>query len=260
MLEKVKLNYEIQGEGPVIVLIHGLGQRLEEWRFQINDFLAAGFQVLRFDLRGHGKSDFNLNEEISIDTYAHDMNVLLLKLQIEKAHIIGFSLGGLVAQAFYRFYVEKVNSLVLVATYASLPEPLRSEFLEERLILIDGENGMDKLGRMVAERSFTPQASPEIVKAMENLVASNDLAAYRAAIIAGGMADSTDILDNIKVPCLIIVGEDDITTPPAFSYFLHENIEDSILEIVPEVRHLLIQEKAEIFNNKVLCFLKTLKR
>ena len=88
------------------------------------------------------------------------------------------------------------------------------------------------------------------------MISSNHPRGYRAATIASMLADSHDFLKNIAVPVLLLVGEGDITTPPDLSRYLHENIKASRLEILPKARHIISMEKPEVFNQKVLAFLK----
>ena len=109
------MKYVLEGNGKTLVFIHGLSDNLLYWEFLANN-LKHSHQVLRIDLRGHGKSELG-NEEITIDTYTEDLNSLLEKLNISKVNLIGFSLGGAVALDFAIKYPKKVDSLVLMSTF-----------------------------------------------------------------------------------------------------------------------------------------------
>ncbi len=249
----IKLRYEVEGEGPDVVLIHGLGQRLEDWTLQKEALIKNGFRVLSYDLRGHGESAWR-GEEVNIDTYADDLNQLFQELSIEKAHLVGLSMGGAIAQAFYRAFSEKVESLVLAATFSYFPEPVKQASLESRLPYLD-QGKMEELAEFIARRSFTEKAPVQLIENTKKVIAANDPTAYRASMIASVNADSRDILAKISLPVLIIVGEGDLTTPVEYSRYLHQHIEASQLVIIPEARHICTQERPEPFNQALLAFL-----
>lgn len=253
--QEINMRYEVEGEGPNVVLIHGLGQRLEEWYLQREALVRNGFRVLAYDLRGHGESEWR-DEEVTIDTYAHDLNRLLQKLSIEKAHIVGLSMGGAIAQAFYRAFPEKVESLVLAATFSYFPEPLKQASLESRLSYIN-HGKMDELAEIIAKRSFTENAPAELIENAKRVISANNPIAYRASMIASVNADSSDMLDEINIPVLIAVGEGDLTTPVEFSRYLHQHIKGSQLAVIPEARHIVTQERPEPFNQILLSFLQS---
>ena len=116
----IKICYEVQGEGDPVVLIHGFGITKEEWICQFEP-LSQYFRVVRFDNRGSGKSD-RPNTPYTMDLFADDTRGLSDFLKIEKAHIIGWSVGGMIAQHFAIKYPERVNKLILINTTAAWPE------------------------------------------------------------------------------------------------------------------------------------------
>ncbi|MGC5328048.1 alpha/beta fold hydrolase [Brevibacillus sp. SYSU BS000544] len=251
--QRITMRYELEGEGPDVVLIHGLGQRLEEWKWQKEDLIKNGYRVLTYDMRGHGESGWS-EEEVTIATYADDLNHLLELLSIEKAHLVGLSMGGAVAQAFYRAYPGKVLSLVLAATFSYFAEDIKRVSIESRLAYID-QGKMVELAELIAKRSFTENAPAELIENAKQIIAANDLKAYHASMIASVNADSRDVLAAINVPVLIVVGEGDLTTPLACSEYLHQEIKGSQLVVIPEARHIVTQERAEEFNQALLAFL-----
>lgn len=244
---------QIEGEGPAVVLIHGLGQRLEDWKWQKEALVRNGYRVLVYDLRGHGESGWNAEEDVTIHTYADDLQQLLQQLSIDKAHVVGLSMGGAIAQAFYRSYPNKVLSLVLAATFCYFPEDVKQASLESRFTYID-QGKMEELAEIIANRSFTEKAPRELIEHTKKVISANNPAAYRASMIASVNADSRDMLATISVPVLIIVGEGDLTTPPELSRYLHEHIKGSQLVVLPEARHILTQEQPESFNQTLLSF------
>ena len=114
--EIMKLNYVVEGDGENLVFIHGLSDNLLYWE-SIASTLKKDFCVVRLDLRGHGQSPLG-DGEISIDTYVDDLKDILDELNIKKANLIGFSLGGAVALEFAVKYPDFVSSMVLMPTFS----------------------------------------------------------------------------------------------------------------------------------------------
>ena len=117
----IKICYDLQGEGIPIVLIHGFGDRKEHWRAQIGD-LSKYFRVIRMDNRGAGRSE-RPDGPYSMEIYADDIKNLLDFLKIQKTHIIGHSLGGMIAQNFALKYPSYVDRIVLIHTGAGITPP-----------------------------------------------------------------------------------------------------------------------------------------
>lgn len=248
------VRYIQTGQGQDVILLNGLGQHCESWQPQIEALEQAGFRVLAYDYRGHGQSGWR-DEEIDIYTFARDLNDLTIRLEIKQAHLVALSLGSAVAQAFYHLYPEKVLSMVLAGAFSYFPEPQRSEALKARLEMLE-RGGMAEAGRVLAERSFTENAPRAMVEEVAKMLAGNHPQGYRASMITSIMSDSHEFLKDIKVPVLVMVGEGDLTTPPALGQYLHENIKGSTFEVIPNARHIVTMEQPEAFNEKMLAFLK----
>ncbi len=248
------MRYQLTGQGQTVVLLNGLGEHIEGWQPQIAALEKAGFQVLAYDYRGHGQSEWR-DELVDIYTFARDLAQLMSELSISQAHLAGLSMGTAIAQAFYHLHPEKVLSMVLAGGFSYFPEPQRSDALKARLEMID-KGDMREIGRILAERSFTENAPRELVTEIARMIGSNDLKAYRACMIASVMADSREFVADIRVPTLLLVGEGDMTTPPAFSQYLHEQIKGSKLVIIPGARHIVNLEQPDLFNAQLLPFLQ----
>ena len=94
----MKVDYTVDGTGEAVVFIHGLSDDLTYWQL-LTEYLKKNFQIIRFNLRGHGGSDLG-EDEITMDTYINDLNNILIELNIEKVNLIGFSIGGAIAMGF----------------------------------------------------------------------------------------------------------------------------------------------------------------
>ena len=121
----IKICYEMQGEGDPVILVHGFGSKKETWIAQFKP-LSEHFKVIRFDNRGAGKSD-RPKEKYTMELFADDIAGLMDFLKIDKVHIIGWSLGGMIVQNFVIKYPERVNKMVLINTNYGTPDESGAE-------------------------------------------------------------------------------------------------------------------------------------
>jgi pimeloyl-ACP methyl ester carboxylesterase len=240
-----------ESKGDPVILVHGLGERIEGWKFQIEEF-SKHFRVLALDLRGFGESEIPA-EFIGAEDFARDIFNLMEHAEIKQAHLLGLSMGGIACLAFYKLYPEKVKSFILADTTAYFPEEFQGA-LAERLRLMD-EMGMEGIAAAIAELSIHKD-DPELKKLVRDIIAQNDLNFYRKVTVELAKADYRDLLPRINVPTLVIVGEFDVTTPPELSRYLAEKIPGAELKIVANSAHLAKLENPEEFNTHILDFLK----
>jgi len=245
------------GDGPLLVMLHGIGGNRTNWTRQIEAF-APKLHAVAWDARGYGLSD-DYDGPLDFNAFSRDLLGLLNHFGQEKAHICGLSMGGRVAQDFYLHYPERVASLILVATFSGfkrLDEAERKRFVELRLkpLVEDGKEPKD-IAPVVAKTLIGPDAAPEhydrLVKSMEALHKES----YVKTIQETTTYDKALELETIDVPTLLIFGEHDSLTPPAVGRAMAERIRDVEYVEVPRSGHLINIEEAEIFNAAVLDFL-----
>ena len=259
LVNGVKLHYEIHGTGEPLLLIEGLGYASWSWFRQI-EVLSDSYSVVSFDNRGVGKSD-KPDIPYSIELMADDVARLLESLNIEKAHILGVSMGGYIAQTLAINYPHKVKSLVLGCTSFGGPQsiPLTEEALQS-MLKVEGLNAEE-----VIRQGFKVAISPEFVRAYPDVV--DQLVAWRSVnptpryawerqFAAARAFNVESQLNKINVPTLVITGSEDIVVPPQNSIMLAERISGAQLVIIPGGGHLFFIENAEEFNGTVLEFLK----
>jgi len=155
--------YETEGSGPPLVLIHGVGCRAEDW-LPVTRALDNRFSVIRYDLRGHGKSVIP-DSPWTMDTFVDDLEQLLTSLDIPRAHVAGFSLGGIIAQGFAIKYPSRVDRLCLVSTTTGRTSAEVENALE-RLEIIKA-SPLDEYFEKSIDRWYTPEfqaSSPEIIR------------------------------------------------------------------------------------------------
>ena len=245
------MNYVLDGNGKTLVFIHGLSDNLLYWEFLANN-LKHSHQVLRIDLRGHGKSELG-NEEITIDTYTEDLNSLLEKLNISKVNLIGFSLGGAVALDFAIKYPKKVDSLVLMSTFFKANDNLTIT-LNKFINALDV--GFDEFYDTILPMVLCPDVIEDNKNELESLkvIASQNAntEAYIKAADACSNFDAEKHLQKIDIPTLILAGKyDDISTLD-MQNDLNGKIKNSKLIVFENVKHNLLVGKN---NEKILTIL-----
>jgi 3-oxoadipate enol-lactonase len=250
----VELHYSVEGTGPWVTLIHGIGADLENWN-AIAKILSPHFKVLRADLRGHGSS--GRISTCSIDNFVADVAELLDELGVEKTHVVGFSLGGLIAQKYAIGRPSKLSRLVLISSVAERT-PQERERVKKRADQIDRE-GIASVVSAAEDRWFTPKfkvAHPDLVQARLKQLIANEHHSYAAGYRVFAEADEGLRYSRIDVPTLIMTGENDSGSSPRMARLLHDTIQGSELFILPELRHSVLLEAPETIAALVLDFLQ----
>ena len=253
----IQMNYELSGkkESPVIVLSHSLASSLVMWNPQM-DALNPHFQVLRYDMRGHGKSDVTPGS-YTLELLAEDVIGLLDALDIDRVHFIGLSIGGMIGQSLALNHLHRLRSLALCDSASIIPQeaqPIWQERINKAL-----SKGMKAQVDETMERWFTPsffkQSSP-MLEIIRKQILATPVQGYIGCAEAIRKLNYLDQLSKIKIPTLIMVGEDDPGTPVSASEAMHKRLSNSKLVILPSARHLSNIEQAEAFNTTLLKFLK----
>jgi len=252
-INNFKCHYNLQGHGEPLLLVHGLGENLTSWEFQLEE-LSQYYTVIALDLRGHGRSEVG-EDDISLKLMAEDIKELIKSLKLAPVHLCGLSMGGIIAQLFAAQYPKDVKSLILVDTNAYVPEKLVAKVLPQRLDFIE-ENSMEDVGKYMAGLCLGPDASANLLTRVAQMFTSNNKDIYSKLTAQVMQADCRTILEKINSPTLIIVGELDKVTPVATSEFLHINIPASTLHIIPHAGHLTKLEAPEEFNKAVVDFIQ----
>ena len=252
----VKLNYELEGQGPPLVLINGLTMTLSGWAYQIKPF-SERYTLIRYDCRGQGGSE-KPDEEYSQEMHADDLSCLLDKLDVDRAHIVGLSNGGMIAQHFALRYPEKTGALVLVDTSSYIGKLLELTIQSWIKATEAGGNELryDVFLPQIFSESYITNNEEQIMGMKEYSAEINSPAAVINLARASMKHDVTNRLSEIKSPTLIVVGEEDILVPPKYSHVLKSNIQDSELRVIEGSGHVPPLEKPDEFNSIVLEFLK----
>jgi 3-oxoadipate enol-lactonase len=250
----IEIYYELSGPAgaPVVMLSNSLGTRLEMWDPQM-PALAGRYRVLRYDSRGHGRSDAPPGP-YSVAMLGEDALALLDTLGIAQVHFCGLSKGGMVGQWLGAHHGDRLVSLTLCATAARLgPAELWNQRIEQ-----SAREGMASLVDGVTERWFTagyratPRREIEQVRAM---ILATSPQGYGACCAAIRDMDQSEAIRLIRTPTLIVAGADDPATTIDVMRDLHERILGSRFVEIPQAAHLLNIEQAGRFNRTLTSFL-----
>ena len=248
----VTLAYDDKGTGLPIVLLHAFPLNRSMWAPQVAG-LSHRFRVISIDLRGHGESDAPF-WRYSLEQYALDVKELLAGLKITKAVFVGLSMGGYLEFTLYRLFPELILGLVFADTRAEADKPEQSQwrFKLAQQTGIMGASAViaDMLPKLLAPKTY--ERHPDLVERVRAIQA----AAPAQGIIGDLMAmaerpDSIQLLSSINIPTLVVVGEEDVLTPPADARRIVEGIAGAELVVLPDAGHLSNLEQPDRFPGAV---------
>ena len=273
-VDSIELYYEEHGSGEPLLLIMGLGADSRAWLFQLPEF-AKHYRTIVFDNRGVGRSSKPAGA-YTIHQMADDAAQLLQFLKIDRTHVVGVSMGGMIAQELVLRHPQRVRSLVLGCTY---PEPDADVERMRHFSLSQFGGSVDATGEMKIDLTaldplsffqhllptvFNPEfIQNELPKLMELFSGALEYGFSLEAILGQVHAvmthRATDRLHQIKVPTLVITGDADRLVPPGNSDILARNIPNARLVKVPGGSHGFNFETPDVFNREVLGFLASVR-
>ena len=251
----LELWYTVDGpeDAPVLVLGNSLGTTVEMWEPQL-PALTEHFRVVRYDHRGHGRSPVQVGD-YRLDELGGDLLATLDKLGLERVHLGGLSLGGMVAMWVAANAPERVDRLALLCTSARLGPP---EMWVTRAETVRTQ-GTEAIADVIVGRWFTPGFAARLPEAFiwaRGLLTSISPTGYAGCCTAIQHMDLLPSLASITAPTLVIAGEQDPATPPeAHAKLIAEGIPNARLEIVPDAAHLANVEQPDVVNRLLLEFL-----
>ncbi|MEQ6378222.1 alpha/beta fold hydrolase [Bacillaceae bacterium S4-13-58] len=255
----IELYYELHGEGEPLLLLEGLGYASWMWYRQVKE-LSEHFQVIVLDNRGVGYSD-KPDEEYTIELFADDAAAVLTELGIKKAHVLGVSMGGFIAQQFAIKYPHRVDKLILCSTSFGGPNsiPIPPETLQV-MLKGGGEESTEEDARSATSLALNLDTKEEkedvldwIMDGKKNI--PQPKYAYQRQLMAGASFNGEDWTSSIKAETLILAGRGDRVVPYQNGEMLHEKISSSKFEIIENAGHVFFMEQPEVTNQLIIDFL-----
>lgn len=255
------LNYDDYGPGPVVVLLHGFPLSRKMWSEQESS-LGSMYRMIVPDLRGHGKSAAP-DGVYPIEAMADDVVELLDALQIKEPVVLGgLSMGGYVALALMARHPERFRALMLIDTRASADTPEAAQGRETLAKAVEEAGNAGPAVESMLPKFFsvvTRQRHPDRVAAIRKIMEKTTVRTIAGSL--RGMAarpDRTAELPQIKVPTLVLVGADDIVTPPSVARAMADAIPGAKYVEIPDAGHLAPLENPEATDAAILKFLDSL--
>jgi 3-oxoadipate enol-lactonase len=250
-----RISYVERGQGVPVVFLHGIGGDAACWQPQLKVF-SEGYRVLAWNMPGYGGSD--PSPEMTFAGLAEALLRLLDRLDIERAHLVGHSMGGMVAQEFAGTWPGRLRSLVLVASSAAfgrIDGDWQREFLASRLGPLERGRSMADLAPGIVASLVGAAPDPAGVAQAIRSMAGVPEATYRAALRCLLSFDRRDVLGRIDVPTLLLAGERDQTAPAAVMEKMATRIPQARFLVLPRAGHLANLEQPLLFNRALGDFL-----
>ena len=252
----INVNYTLEGpaNAPVVTLSHSLATDLSMWEPQMKA-LTARYRVLRYDTRGHGGTDAPAGA-YSLGQLADDARAMLRALGVTRTHWVGLSMGGMIGQTLALASPELFQSLALCDTSSRIPAEMKPAWADR--IRTAETQGMEPLVEPTIGRWFTApfrERRKDVVEQVRTMIRNTKPQGYVGCCHAIAALDLTDKLGAIKIPTLIVVGEEDLGTPVTASEAIKAKIAGSELEILKSAAHLSNMEQPEAFTAALTSFL-----
>lgn len=252
----VDVHHEVSGSenDPVVLLANSLGSNLGMWDPQMAALVGAGFRVVRYDHRGHGRSPVPPGP-YTLNDLGGDAVALLDRLGVQRANVVGVSMGGMVAMWLGQHAPGRVDRLVLCCTSAELGP---ASMWDDRIESVQA-GGTQAVADGVTERWLTPKTRehrPELARRLRDMLTATPAEGYAACCAA--IRDMTLLtgLGTITAPTLVISGDADPSTPPEHGRRIAGAIPGARFEVVPGVAHLGNLEKPARFAELILSHLR----
>jgi pimeloyl-ACP methyl ester carboxylesterase len=253
-----QLHYEEYGKGAPVLLVHGLGSSTRDWEYQIPE-LAAHYRVIALDIRGHGRSD-KPRERYSIAGFAEDVRALIEHLGLDRVHLVGISMGGMIGFQLGVDHPELLKSLCIVNSGPEVKAKSPLEYLEiakrwglSRLF------SLETIAKVLGNLLFPKPEQAELRRKIEERWPQNDKRAYLAsldAIIGWGVRER---LERITCPTLVITADHDYT-PIAQKEAYVKEMPDARLLVIEDSRHATPLDQPQRFNSSLLAFLEEVEQ
>ena len=251
------VGYDRQGAGPLVVFLHGIGGNRSSWQVQCAA-LKNRFTTVAWDARGYGASD-DYDGPLDFASFAADLARLLDHLNVEKAHLVGLSMGARILMDFYPHHADRVATLTLCDCFSGFEATLTPEKQQEFISLrqkplLEGKSLADLAPALIASL-VGPNCSDAAKAALHESILALHVESYLKTIAASVSFDRSNDMAAVDVPVQLIYGEHDRLTPPSIGEALLACLADARLDIIEDAGHLSNLEQPDRFNSVLAGFL-----
>lgn len=259
-INDINLAYSDEGQGPTVIFLHAFPLNRTMWAPQVAE-LSDRYRVVTIDLRGHGESDAPM-WRYTLDRFAKDVIGLLEHMGIAKATFVGLSMGGYILFALYRTHPALFQALVLADTRATADTP-DAKAARFSMAQIAYRRGASAIAELMLPKLLSPAACEhraDLRDHLRTIITGNQVSGIVGDLMAmEERPDSTPLLSTIAIPTLVIVGEEDLASPPEEVENMANQIPGSTFVRIPHAGHLSNVENPGAFNAAILTFLTSLE-
>jgi pimeloyl-ACP methyl ester carboxylesterase len=260
-LEKSDLTVFTNGDlnNKPIVFVHGFPYDHTMWDKQVEE-LKSNYYCVRYDIRGLGQSPIG-DGQYTIESFVDDLELIITELNLNKPILCGLSMGGYISLRAVERYESNYSGLILCDTRSAADND------EGKIKRANNIKKINTIGVKQFVSDFVPMcfsvksitdSNEEYSKVLNKSLNSNAIGVKGCLLAMAGRTNTTDYLCKIKIPVLLLCGEDDHLTPPDVMELMAEQIPNSQFEIVPNAGHMSPIENASYVTNKIKKFLNTI--
>jgi len=253
-VNNIKLCYQDVGNGETIIFLHGLGSNSTDWQQQIDCF-SQNYRVIAIDCRGHGRSD-KPDGKYTIPLFADDMVQLFSHLKIDSFHLVGFSMGGMVAFQIAVDNPQKVKTLTIINSF---PAVLYNTFAMKvtvwsRLALIK-LMGLDKLSKVIGKKLFPLDSQDSLREQFRASMKMLTKSSYTRSLLSFLGWDVSEKLYLLQMPVLVVAAEHDYT-PVELKKEYCKKITKSKLVVISDSFHATPMDQPDVLNSHIASFIE----
>jgi pimeloyl-ACP methyl ester carboxylesterase len=249
----IDCEFKVEGSGPPLFLIHGIGAARDVWRF-VTPTLTDHFTVVSYDLRGHGASPMP-GGEFGLDELVDDLERVRQRSGFERAYFAGHSLGGMIGPAYARKHPDRVLSLGLLSTAAFRTEEDSAKVWA--VVSAMEEKGIEQVLDTLVERWYTDpfiEAHPEIVQRRLRQVVDMDAGVFMNVFRIYAGTEMAPWLHDVTAPALVLTGEHDGGCNPRLNRQIADALPKSELIVLPDLKHALLLEAGDEVARQLIRF------
>jgi 3-oxoadipate enol-lactonase len=247
--------FSVEGSGPPLILIHGIGASRHSWDGLVQH-LRGEFRCISYDLRGHGKSP-KPAPPYTLDDLVDDLEALRAELGIERAHVAGHSLGGMIGPAYALRHPSRVASLGVYSTAAF--RTAEDSTKVKAVVAAMRSNGIAPVLETLKERWFTPEFAarrPEVIERRMQQVIDTDKEVFLSVFDIYAGTEMAPWISRVGQPSLVLTGEHDGGCPPRLNQEIAQAMPAAELCVLPRLRHAILLEAPDEVAPPVLSFLR----